>query len=128
MPRVMSSKGRSDSVHAEGCGSAVTVMSRVSISKPSISTRSVQTPTVASGRLKIPCSSVAVTSFLSPDDAVTVAPGTGKPPYVTWPECSPPAKRTCALTHNAIASHAKRETRIYSSSAFSDQQIEIVTA
>ena len=68
---------------AEGCGSAVTVMSRVSVSKPSISTRSVQVPTVASGSLKMPCSSVAVTSVLSPDDAVTVAPGTGSSPKMT---------------------------------------------
>jgi hypothetical protein len=124
----MSSKGRSDIVHAEGCGSAVTVTSRVSISKPSISTLSVQTPSVASGSLKTPSSSVAVTSFLSPEDAVTVAPGTGRPPYVTWPECSPPASRTRALTHTAIASNAKRETRIYSSSACSTMQLEIVTS
>ena len=80
MPRVMSSNGRSVSVHSDGCGAAVTVISRVRLSKPSISTRSVQTPSVASPSLKTPCSSVAVTSFLSPDDAVTVAPGTGKPP------------------------------------------------
>src|ERR1700733_5667190 len=48
----------------------------------------VQTPSARSGKEYAPCRSVTALNFFSPCVAVTVAPGTGKPPNVTSPCCS----------------------------------------
>jgi hypothetical protein len=57
----MSSNDLSVRVQADGCGASPTVTSRVSVSKPSISTRIVQTPAARSANRKRPRSSVVVT-------------------------------------------------------------------
>ncbi len=84
---IISGESRRISQMAGGAPGA-TPTSVVILVKPSISMVSVQLPSARSGNEYTPCSSVVVTCFWSPIVAVTVAPGTGSPPDMTWPRCS----------------------------------------
>lgn len=107
-PLVMSANDFNVNAHVEGCGSAATTTSRVSVSKPSISTRNVHTPSDTSGKENRPCSSVTVTSVVAPDEAVTVAPGMGTLSMVTVPECPGAANTWCAQTRSISAVQQNR--------------------
>src|SRR5271170_6763859 len=82
---VIWSSGSSVSSHFAVAVFVETVISLWRVEKHCISTSICHTPSARSAKLYRPPWSVTVVSFFVPCVTVTVAPGTGKPPKVTWP-------------------------------------------
>jgi hypothetical protein len=79
--------GFKSNVHSMVEGLSSTVISRRAGEKPKISTWRVQAPAARLLNVYCPESSVVVTIFCSPCEAVTVAPGMASPPERTIPLC-----------------------------------------
>src|SRR4051794_3155715 len=91
---LISSNGSSFSSH---CGlGALGAMATSCLTgvKQSISTWKFQTPSARSPNVYTPCGSVTATFFWSSFVAVTVAPGSGRPPNLTCPWCWTAARRS----------------------------------